>query len=442
MPKITIDFSGAYAEDIGVTGLILKEIKAAESKAKASHQRLFERPEMSKSGFFGLPQDKDLLNSSLHLARKLKGSYENVVVLGIGGSASGFKAVADALLGKNHNLVGDKRKPRYFVMDHLEPQAVKDTFDIAPPKKTVYVAISKSGKTQETAAHLAYFGSKLQRELGKQGLQERVILITDLEKDGPFQKVAEKLELRCLEVPPLVGGRYSVLSPVGIFPLALLGVDVKSLLRGAELFNRRVSSDDIQKNPALQYALIHFLYHQKGHNVTTFFLYDQPLKSLGDWLVQLWAESLGKRFDRAGDRVETGLTPVSAVGPRDQHSLLQLLVEGPFDKVITMIWPKFFKTDPKITVPSWLKKDFRYLSGKTFGQVLTSEARGTYEALTKSGKATIKIVPERIDAENLGFMMQFFMCATAYLAELWGINAFDQPGVQLGKDISRRLLGG
>ncbi|HDH96328.1 MAG TPA: hypothetical protein ENF73_01210 [Proteobacteria bacterium] len=442
MPRITIDFSGAYAEQLGVTGLILRELKAVESKAKAAHNRLFERPEMTQDGFFGLPKNGELLNSSVQLARKLKGSYENVVVIGIGGSANGFKAVADALLGSNYNLKANKNRPRYFVLDYLDPSAIRDIFEIAPPNKSVYVAISKSGKTQETAAHLALFSSRLQRELGRQGLRERLVIITELERENPFQRMAEKLELRCLEVPPLVGGRYSVLSPVGIFPLALLGVNVRSLLRGAELFNRRVRTSDPQKNPALHYAMIHYLYYDKGHNITVFFLYDRSLKGLGDWLVQLWAESLGKRFDREGSRVELGLTPVSAVGPRDQHSLLQLLIEGPFDKVITMIWPGSFKPDLKLTVPSWLKKGFGYLSGKSFGQILAAEALGTYEALVKSGKATIKIIPERTDAENIGFLLQFFMCATAYLAELWGINAFDQPGVQLSKDISRRLLGG
>lgn len=441
MAKVSIDFSGVFTQAAGATGLLLKEVKALDSKALRAHDSLIARPEMSDDGFFGLPKRSDLLNSSKKLAKKLKGTYENVVVLGIGGSALGFRAVAEALLGKDHNLC-PKGKPKFFVMDYLEPNSIAKIFELAPAKKSIYVAISKSGKTQETAAHLAYFGSKLEREIGKRGLEDRVVIISELEGENPFQKIAERLRLRCLEIPPLVGGRFSVFSPVGLFPLALMGIDVDSLLRGAAKFNRLIENPEPEKNPALYYALIHYIYAQKGHNVTVFFLYDRSLESLGDWLVQLWAESLGKRFNRRQELVEVGLTPVRAIGPRDQHSILQLLVEGPFDKVITMIWAKEFLKDLKINMPTWQKKEFKYLSKKSFGEILLSEAQGTYLALTKSGKPTIKINPEIINAESLGYLMQFFMCATAYMAELWEINAFDQPGVQLGKDISKRLLGG
>jgi len=441
MSKVTIDFSGAFTQIAGATGLLLKEVKAIETKAWRAHETIASLPQMSQDGFFGLPKRNDLFESCKKLTRKLKGAYENVVVLGIGGSALGFKAVADALLGKDHNL-NPKGKPKYFVLDYLEPESIAKIFEFAPPKKSVYVAISKSGKTQETAAHLAYLGSKLEREIGKQGLKERLVIITELEAENPFQQMAEKMRLRCLEIPQLVGGRYSVLSPVGIFPLSLLGVDAYSLLRGANKFNKLTQSYELEANPALYYALLHYIYAQKGHNVTVFFLYDRNMEALGDWLVQLWAESLGKRFNRRGDLVEVGLAPICAIGPRDQHSILQLLIEGPFDKVITMIWPTKFKQDPRIVLPMWQKKGFKYLSKKSFGQIMASEAQGTYQALTKSGKPVIKVNLDCIDAEGIGYMLQFFMCATAYLAELWDINAFDQPGVQLGKEISRRLLGG
>jgi glucose-6-phosphate isomerase len=279
----------------------------------------------------------------------------------------------------------------------------------------------------------------MSKRLGARHVQ-RWVAITDPEK-GDLLKLARRLGLPALAVPPNVGGRFSVLTAVGLLPAAFLGVDVDQLLRGARDMRAHCWSAAPAENVGVVgAALLHLLATRRGRRLQVLMPYADALLHLADWYRQLWAESLGKRLDRGGRVVETGQTPVTSMGATDQHSQVQLYVEGPPDKVVTFLEVETFRKDLRIPRLHRDLPSLSYLGGKTLGQLLTAELRGTESALTAAGRPHFTYRIPRISAHTLGQLIYLFEFQTALSGELYDIDAFDQPGVEAGKIATYALM--
>jgi glucose-6-phosphate isomerase len=280
----------------------------------------------------------------------------------------------------------------------------------------------------------------MEKRLGPRHVK-RWCATTDPEK-GELLKLARRLQMPTLPVPPNVGGRFSVLTAVGLLPAGFLGLDVDALMQGARDMRRHCWTEPPARNLGMLGAVVLFLMaRRRARNIQVLMPYAGSLVALADWYKQLWAESLGKRVDRRGRVVETGQTPVTALGATDQHSQVQLYMEGPHDKVVTFLEVEEFRRD--IRIPR-LHADLAttgYLGGRTLGELLNAERRGTEIALTQSGRPCFTYLLPRIDAHVVGQLIYLFEFQTALSGELYGIDAFDQPGVEAGKVAAYALMG-
>jgi glucose-6-phosphate isomerase len=325
---------------------------------------------------------------------------------------------------------------RVFFPDNSDPatfEALLGTLDLA---ETCFATVTKSGGTAETMSQHLALRERCIARFGESGYRERCVLVTDPKK-GALRAIAESERLRALAVPPSVGGRYSALSAVGLLPAAAAGVDVAALLAGAASMEARCRTGSVRENPALLYAsALHLLDVRKGRHIHVLMPYADALRELGDWFVQLWAESLGKRVD-------AGPTPFRAVGATDQHSSLQLMMEGPKDKVVTFVRVARPRADVSITVPEAYRAhaEIAYLDGHTMGELIDAERRATDAALRRAGRPTATVQIPRVDARSLGEILMLLELAVAYAGGLYGVDAFDQPGVEAGKRYAQGLLG-
>ncbi|PZA06152.1 MULTISPECIES: glucose-6-phosphate isomerase [unclassified Meiothermus] len=378
-------------------------------------------------GWIEVPEDTQTLREVLRY-REANPWVEDLVVLGIGGSALGAQAV-NAALGKG--------PVRLHFVDNVEPEPILELLRSLEPRKTLVNVISKSGSTAETMAAFLAFRKWLEDALGS-GWKEHVVVTTDPAK-GILRPYAKSEGLTAFDVPPAVGGRFSVTCPVGTLPLAFAGVDLENLLAGARKANH-TARDALEQNLPAQTALVQYLAAAKGLNITVFMPYSTRLRFLPDWFVQLHDESLGKMLDRQGRAVRSGTTAVRAIGTTDQHAQVQLFREGPHDKLITLVRLEHPSEDLEIPAVAGLE-GLDYLFGKKFFDLLTAEAKATAHALAKAGQPNYTILLEKLDAYHLGWLLQHLMWQTAFLGELWNINAFDQPGVELGKEYTYALMG-
>jgi glucose-6-phosphate isomerase len=242
-------------------------------------------------------------------------------------------------------------------------------------------------------------------------------------------------------VPTNVGGRYSALSAVGLFPCALAGIDIKKLLAGARYADKICSRGDVWKNPAYMSAILQYLAYKKRKNISVIMPYSSSLKCFAEWYVQLWAESLGKRMNLKGETVSIGPTPLKAIGTTDQHSQLQLFMEGPYDKIITFIEVEKFNN--KVSIPKMFEdfKEIGYLGGHTMAELFKAELAATRIALTKNKRPNYSIIIPAINPFTIGQLLFFFEVQTAFGGGLFGINPFDQPGVEEGKRLTYGIMG-
>ncbi|WP_038055214.1 glucose-6-phosphate isomerase [Thermus amyloliquefaciens] len=377
----------------------------------------------SMLGWIDLPEDTETLR---HIRRYREANpwVEDFVLLGIGGSALGPKALEAAF---NEGGV------RFHYVDHVEPEPVLRLLRGLDPRKTLVNAVSKSGATAETLAALLLFLNWLREHLGEDW-RRHLVLTTDPRR-GALRALAAREGLLAFAIPENVGGRFSVLSPVGLLPLAFAGMDLEALLMGARKANE-VALAPLEESLPLQTALLQHLHRHLP--VTVFMVYSERLKYLPAWFVQLHDESLGKR-DGEGNRV--GTTAVPALGPQDQHAQVQLFREGPLDKLIVLVVPERPTEDLALPRVEGLEEEAGYLVGKSLFQLLRAEAEATYQALAEAGQRTYTLYLSEVSPYAVGWLLQHLMWQTAFLGELWGVNAFDQPGVELGKRLTFALLG-
>jgi len=390
-------------------------------------------------GFVDIASDAALRAQSVEFADRARGRYDDVVILGIGGSALGPIALRTALRPSAWNMLSTEARggfPRLQVLDNVDPETIAALLERLDLTRTLFIVTSKSGGTAETMSQYMIVDDRI----SKAGLPaaEHFVFVTD-PAQGALRPIARQRGIPALDIPPNVGGRFSVLTPVGTLPAALIGIDISQLLAGAKEMGDRCSTQDLARNPAGIYAMLQWLADTRyGKTIDVLMPYSDPLRDFAAWFVQLWAESLGKHTPDGGS---VGPTPLVALGATDQHSQVQLFMEGPKNKTVTFIAVKERAADIAFPRSFADVKELGYLGGHSLGELIDVEQRATAGALAKRGRPNLTIHIDRVDAHHVGGLMMFFEIATAFAGQLYGIDAFNQPGVELGKQFAYALLG-
>jgi glucose-6-phosphate isomerase len=420
-------------------GVTDAELAAAADDFRAAHEAVKDDHEAGRLGFIDLPVHHRCRDQVNDYAARARGRFRDVVVLGIGGSALGPIALRTALRPPGWNDLSEGERgglPRLHVLDNVDPITIAALLARLDLKRTLFVVTSKSGGTAETMAQYLVVRDRLERTVGG-AVADHLVFVTDPER-GALRALARAEGIAALDVPANVGGRFSVLSPVGLLPAALIGIDTAGLLSGAAEMARRCATATLSENPAGSYAVLQWLSHTAhGRGTHVFMPYADALRDFAAWFVQLWAESLGKIRP---DGASVGPTPVAALGATDQHSQVQLFMEGPADKTVT-----FLAVDDRgddVAIPAGATaSDLAYLGGHTLGELLAVEQKATAGALARRGRPNMTLHLERVDAHHVGGLIMLLELATAYAGQLYGVNAFDQPGVELGKQFAYAMLG-
>jgi glucose-6-phosphate isomerase len=434
MNNLKYDFSNLFADSIGEQhGLKQSDVEGLHDKAKKSHEKLSETRARGDIGFYDLPNDKANAEQILEVKKLICSRFENLVVLGIGGSALGVRCLENALLPPYYNMLparGRRGCPRLFVCDNVDPDAFEPLLEILDWKQTCINVVSKSGRTTETISQFFMTKDILVRKFGGEKWRDHVIVTTD-PNTGPLRRIAREEKLRSFSVPVNVGGRFSVLSSVGLLPAACAGVDIKALLDGAADAAKAYSEFDLENNPVYMNAVIHYLYDTlKSVRISVMMPYSSLLEKFSDWYAQLLAESLGKEGK--------GPTPVKAVGVTDQHSQLQLYMEGPRDKVLTILGVEQFERNT--TLQKNLPEPFEYLSSHSLSEILKAEERATSNSLKEAGRPHLSLTMKKVDEYGLGALLMAYQIQIAYMGMLYDINPFNQPGVELSKKLTKEIL--
>lgn len=441
MNKITIDYTHVLADVIGDEhGISEAELSALETPTRDALAAVQAR-RSEDLRWMDLPYQSEVHRDVLDYAAKMNGRFDSVVVLGIGGSALGNRALHAALNSPYHDLSPPTGVPRLFVLDNVDPDLIGEFLATVDPTRCLFNVISKSGSTAETMSQFLIVRQRLIEALGREGHKENVVVTTDAEK-GTLRPIVEEEGYASFVVPEGVGGRFSVLSPVGLLSSALMGIDIRGLVAGAAEMDERCRVSKLQDNPALLYAGVQWLMQaRKGKNIAVTFSYSQRLSSLADWYAQLLAESIGKKHGRDGSIVHAGPTPVRAVGVTDQHSQVQLYTEGPFDKWFTLL--SVDRPDHVVEVPPGFEGQdaLSYLGGRTLNELFAAERDGTRAALTDAGRPSLTISFPAVTAHTVGQYIYLMELAVAVMGELYGVDAFDQPGVEAGKLAAYALMG-
>ena len=426
MAKVSFDHTNLVEVQGGISEAELTELSP---RLKRATSELLENP----PGFFRLPKTANYSGPSKAMADEVRASgATDFIHVGIGGSALGPIAVQRALNHPYYNALPNRGGPRIHFAENTDPTTLSAILDVADLRNTWVNVVTKSGSTAETMANFLVVRKALIEALGEDAYAERVVFTTDPE-EGYLNQISAREGMSSLRIPPDVGGRFSVLTPVGLFPAAVTGLDADALLRGAA-----ECADEVAElgavHPAVQGAAYHYLMDtNKRRNVRVMMPYADALDRLAAWFVQLWAESLGKDGK--------GSTPHGAVGTTDQHSQVQLYMEGPQDKVIEIVEVEEHQRDLPIPEAYGDLEGVGYLGGHTMGELLNVECDATRKALTEAGRPNSTIKLDVINEENLGYLFQALEVQTAVAGSLYGVNAFDQPGVEAGKQITYSRMG-
>jgi len=440
---ITLDITHLFSEIVGEeNGITRRDLETIRQSLAPVFSEYSAARESGKYPYLEIPYDDDLISGVMDAASEFQGQFENLIILGIGGSALGFNACFRALCHPYHNLLtSDQRNsyPRVFIMDNVDPQTFEGLLDVVDIEDSLIVAISKSGSTAETAAGFMYLMGILKDRAGEQWT-EHLVVITD-PKTGELRRLALEWEIPTLPIPSGVGGRFSVLTPVGLFPAAMVGIDIGELCAGARAMDARLSSSDPLENPAAALAgLLTWLDRKKGKNMVVMMPYSDGLYPAADWFRQLWAESLGKATTTAGKTTHVGQTPITALGTTDQHSQVQLYMEGPADKAFLFLETSW---SHEAILPDDVPKSptFDYLTGKSLNQLILAEKKATELALTKAKRPNASIILPNTSAFALGQFFLMWETAAVLAGGLLNVNPLNQPGVELGKQLTYALMG-
>lgn len=439
---IQFDEKNLLAEVVGRNnGISRSEIERSQSKAVKALHSFQKQSESGAIGFPHLPFQTSVVQNILRYAAEVRGSYDAVCLVGIGGSALGAWALDCGIRGP-HPVQGafSAEHPRLVILDNVDPTFTQSALASMNPRKTLVVVVAKSGGTAETVATFLIVRDWLEQALRKKAAG-RIAAVTT-EGKGDLFALAQEQGYRTFAIPENVGGRFSVLSPVGLLPAALVGIDIRKLTRGAAAMTHNCWQPDLEQNVALKSALCHWLvWTRKNKPIQVTFPYSNHLWGTAFWFRQLWAESLGKAHSRKGEEIHTGQTPVAALGTTDQHSQVQLYIEGPNDKVFTFWAVNKFAAQGKIPTQKFNLPAFDALAGQSLAKLIDAERRSTAAAMVENGRPNCTVTVDRVDEEHLGAFLQMMEFETAFIGELLDINAFDQEGVELGKKFTYGLMG-
>jgi glucose-6-phosphate isomerase len=387
-----------------------------------------------------LPMDGHVLEEVTHMAERFWTSrLKYVVLVGIGGSNLGTKAVYDAVRGVEDAYTA--HTPKLLMLDTISPStlaAVVGALAVLDDQEEFVInVISKSGTTAESITNIAALFEAITPQFPE--VKKRVVVTTD--HGSKLWSLAEREGYAVLSIPGPVGGRYSVFSAVGLFPLALLGVDIKAFREGGSVVVKECIKSDAAQNPAMRLALAIFAEAAENVRILNFFAFEPEAESLGKWTRQLVAESLGKEMNVRGEEVRAGVTPIVSIGSTDLHSMAQLYFGGPRDKFTLFVRPHLSKSLHPLT-----KSGFTDLAlgvaGRRPEEIMHAIYSGTLNAYHKHKLPVTELtMPEGLSASGVGAYMALLMLTTMYSAQLWEVNAFDQPNVEDYKQATRKILG-
>ncbi len=441
--NLNIDYNNMMAEFIGEEqGFTAKDFSDNKKLIADAFKTVSANRGQGMMGWTELPYNqKEIVADIIDTAKAIKKKFDNFVVLGIGGSALGPIAAFQALCHLRHNeLPKSKRKaPKLYVEDNVDPERMAALLDVLDLDKTIFNVVTKSGATSETMAQYLIIMKILKDKYGEKA-KDHMIATTSSNK-GNLIKIAQQEGLKTFYIPDGVGGRFSELCPVGLLPAAVVGIDIKAMLAGAQYMDKICKNKDVKKNPALMTAFLEYLAMQRGKNISVMMPYADSLKYIADWYCQLWGESLGKAVDNEGNEVFVGQTPVKALGVTDQHSQVQLYREGPFDKVITLIAVDNYRSTVEISEGCKDIPDVSFLCGHTMNELITAERKATEYALTTAHRLNYTITLPEVNAFTIGELLYLFEMETAFAGAMLNINTFNQPGVEGGKNATYALFG-
>ncbi len=429
---VRLDVSGMLHDAIGAEGVTRGEVEALAGRAAECARALQARRAAGELPVFDLPQQTDTVREITALARQVREEVDALVVLGIGGSALGSRAILQALADGNK---------RVEVADNVDPWSFGTLLDSLDLTRTAFNVVSKSGETAATMAQFLVVRDRLLRALGAIEYKQRVIVTTDAEH-GSLRQIVNDEGFRDLVVPAGVSGRFSVLTAAGLFPAAVAGVRIEDLLAGAAWMDSRLRSEHLWENPAhLLAALLYLAETKRRKSVTVLMPYSDRLRAFARWFAQLWAESLAKSSDLEGNPTHSGQTPLPAVGATDQHSQLQLFLDGPPDKVVMFIRIEDHGREIEIPNAYGDLEGVGYLSGKGLGALLNMEQRATELALQKRGRMALTLSLPHLNAFTLGQLFFLFEAATVFAGALHRVNSGDQPAAEEGRRLTFGLAG-
>ena len=441
--RIRFDYNNMMADNIGMKmGVSRERLDSFKKLTEKAHEDLTKRRKAKELPFYELPYCKELAAEIKKTAKEMIAKFDTQVVIGIGGSALGPIALQTALRHSfwNELPAGQRDGMRTYYTDNIDPDWTIDLMKTIDPKKTVFVVITKSGSTPETVASFFILQKLLIDAVGEAHYRDHLIFVTDPEK-GSLREIAKKDGIKTFPIEQLVGGRFSVLTPVGLLPAALMGIDIDKLLAGAAEMDKWASNSDLMQNPAYLYAVLQYIEYLNGASISVLMPYSNALGKIADWYVQLWAESLGKKYTLDGKLNYMGPTPLKAVGATDQHSQVQLFKEGPYDKIVTFIRVEKFKNDLKMPVSYPDYKGITYLSGHTMNELIDAEQKATEASLAKEGRPSITITAPVVNEFTMGQLIYMFEVATVFSGYLYSLDPLDQPGVEEGKNFTYGILG-
>jgi glucose-6-phosphate isomerase len=428
---IKYDFAYMSSGKVGKFGFKQNDLSSLGKKIGKINQNLVKKKNLPEMSFRDLPYDLKTVGHINQLVKKLGAKFDNLVVVGIGGSDLGAKALCRALSWQD-------KKELYFSGDTTDPESLHKLLANLDLKRTVFYIVSKSGDTLETIVNFLFWREQVINKVGYKNHKQHFVITTNTEK-GKLLDMAKKEGYQLL--PHFAGGgRFSVLSVNGLLPAAWIGLDLKKILNGAKSIDLICKKSDWRKNSAFIFAALHYLAYKKhDQKITVLMPYVEALNSFAFWFRQLWAESLGKKYDLNGKVVNVGLTPIAASGPKDQHSQLQLYNEGYNDKNFTFIEIEKLRVD--FLVPLYKNIGLDLLAKKKYSEILKIEQQAVAVSLMKNQRPNGTIILPQLDEYNLGQLFMFFEMAVVYLGELLGINIFDQPGVEDSKKMMYKMLG-
>ncbi len=443
--KLKFDYNNMMADVIGERGIAADTIDGNGAKIAAAYRNVLDNCGKGWQEWSELPyMNYSDLDGMIAKMNDIRSKASAFVVLGIGGSALGPISVVQALLNMRLNeLPASALKaaglPKLYIEDNIDPERMHELLELIDLKTTYFNVITKSGETSETLAQFLVLYDLMKKAVGKAEAKKHFVVTTTIGK-GTLWNIAQTEGFTTYGIGAGVGGRFSVMSNVGLVPFAAMGIDIKKLLAGAKEMSEACRVADVRKNPALMTAYLQCAAMEKGANISVMMPYADSLKYMSDFYCQIWAESLGKAKDKEGNIVHTGQTPAKALGVTDQHSQVQLYTEGPFDKVITILGVEKFRND--VTIPNDTEINAcDFLKGHTMGELLNAERAATEYALTKAGRMNFTVILPEVNEETVGELLAYYMYETAFAGAYLNIDTFNQPGVEEGKKATFAMLG-